>query len=61
MGLQQECGEWQLLRDWQIIKLLNPIAEKPRSQLFDVTPEWEQNVTELHLDAKKIIELLPPA
>ena len=56
VGLQQECGEWQLLRDWQIIKLLKPLAEKPRSQLFDVTPEWDKNLTELHLDAKKIIE-----
>ena len=56
MGLQQECGEWKLLRDWQIIKLLNPIAEKPRSKLLDVTPEAEQDKTKLLLDAKQIIE-----
>jgi superfamily II DNA or RNA helicase len=56
VGLQQECGEWKLLRDWQIIKLLNPIAEKPRSKLLDVTPEAEQDKTKLLLDAKQIIE-----
>jgi superfamily II DNA or RNA helicase len=27
---------WTLLRDWEIIKLLNPLADKPRSRSFEV-------------------------
>ena len=32
-------GGWTLVRDWELMKLLNPLADKPRSVVFsDVHP-----------------------
>ena len=30
---------WRLLRDWEVLKLLNSAADKPRSSAFDVRPK----------------------
>jgi len=57
VGLQKnETGEWTTLRDWEVIKLLNPAADKPRSGVFDVSPSREVNVMNLLLDAERILE-----
>jgi hypothetical protein len=57
VGLQQrEGGEWGLLRDWEMIKLLNPIADKPRSQALGAGPMMEQEITTLLTDARNHLE-----
>ena len=36
VGLERVARtEWKLLRDWEILRALNPIADKPRSAAFD--------------------------
>jgi superfamily II DNA or RNA helicase len=41
VGLQTDAGGFQLLRDWEVIKLLSPVAEVHRSlrQMNPVSPE----------------------
>jgi len=38
VAMQQHGESWTLLRDWEVIRLLNPIADKPRSAAFDGAP-----------------------
>lgn len=39
-GMLRCKGEgWRLLRDWELLKLLNSAADKPRSSSFDVRPK----------------------
>jgi hypothetical protein len=58
VGLQQpEAGMWKMLQDWQIIKLLNPIADKPRSQMLGVVPNFEQEIRDLLSDAEDHLRL----
>jgi hypothetical protein len=57
VGLQQrEGGMWEVLRDWEILKFLNPIADKPRSQMPGVAPRMEREITALLADAQKQLE-----
>lgn len=57
VGLQQrECKVWDLLRDWQIIKFLNPIADRPRSQVLGGGKRMEQEITALLGEAQKHLE-----
>lgn len=51
VGMQLcEGAKWKLLLDWQLLNLLNPTADKPRSSVFDVLPKEEVDVQSL-LDA----------
>jgi superfamily II DNA or RNA helicase len=57
VGLQQhEDGVWVVLRDWELIKLLNPIADKPRSQALGVGAMMEQGIVPLFADAQCHLE-----
>ena len=59
VGLQLlENGVWELLKDWQVIILLNPFADKPRSQMLGDTPDMEIEITSLLDQAKKSLKLL---
>jgi len=45
VGMQRhETNQWKLLRDWHLLTLLNPIADKPRSSAFVVRPKGEVDV-----------------
>ena len=39
-------GNWELLRDWELLKLLNPLADRPRSAAFQT-----QEATSLDVEA----------
>ena len=48
VGVQRnDDASWRLLRDWEVLKLLNSAADKPRSTLFHAEPEEELNVSEI--------------
>ena len=48
-------GEWTLIRDWELIQCLNPLADKPRSQVFtDARPAFA--VGDLMADARRYVE-----
>jgi hypothetical protein len=48
MGATQSGdGSWRLLRDWELIKLLNPLADKPRSQVLAAETRTERGVMDL--------------
>jgi hypothetical protein len=49
-AMQSGDGSWGLLRDWEVIKLLNPLADKPRSQALTAETCMERGVMDL-LDA----------
>jgi hypothetical protein len=39
-GVKQETGgDWSLVRDWELVKLLNGAADKPRSAIFNASAE----------------------
>jgi superfamily II DNA or RNA helicase len=57
VGVQGAPQEgWTLLRDWEVIKLLNPIADKPRSRLFEVGSRGELALTNVLQEAEKYLE-----
>ena len=58
VGLQKQEGVgWRMLRDWEMIKLLNPIADKPRSPMLGVGQRrTEQDIKELLTDAQQHLE-----
>ena len=48
VGVQRnDEATWTLLRDWEVLKLLNPAADRPRSALFDAEPEESINIPEI--------------
>ena len=48
-------GAWTLLRDWELMQRLNPLADKPRSLAFaDAHPA--NNVADLMVDARQYVE-----
>ena len=48
-------GAWTLIRDWELMQRLNPLADKPRSLLSaDAHPTYE--VADLMVDARQYIE-----
>ncbi len=57
VGLQheEETG-WKLLRDWEVLKLLNPAADKPRSTVFDADPTDKLDALKLLSEAKQALE-----
>ena len=54
VGMQRcEGAQWRLLRDWQLLDLLNPTADKPRSSVFDVRPKGEVDVPSFLVEAER--------
>jgi superfamily II DNA or RNA helicase len=45
VGVQQQNDTWRLLRDWEVIKLLNPLADRPRSTTFQANTQDMAAVT----------------
>lgn len=52
---QNDRSDWTLLRDWELLKLLSPAADKPRSKVFDVRPKGEVNAKKLLAEAENVI------
>ena len=50
-------GTWGLLRDWEVIKLLNPFAGKPRSQILAAETHTVGVVKDLLAAAQQHVEL----
>ena len=47
-------GRWRLVRDWELIMRLNPVADKPRSLVFaDAYPSYD--VADLMVDARQFV------
>lgn len=53
---QDGDGGWGLLRDWELIKLLNPLADKPRSQVLAAEARTERGVMDLVAAAQQHVE-----
>jgi hypothetical protein len=53
---QASDGTWGLLRDWELIKLLNPLADKPRSPVFAAAARTGRGVMELLTAAQQHVE-----
>jgi hypothetical protein len=53
---QNEDGSWGLLRDWELIKFLNPLADKPRSQILAGETRAEHGVTDFLAAAQLHVE-----
>ena len=48
-------GAWTLVRDWELVQRLNPLADKPRSLVFaDAYPAYD--VADLMADARQYVE-----
>ena len=57
VGAQQDTkGSWTLLRDWEIVKTLNSIADRPRS-LTGAAHRTSLNGRRLLIEARKAVEL----
>ena len=56
VGAQQnDRGEWTLCRDWELLKILNPIADRPRSLTGEPTPASLDGQS-LLAEARKAVE-----
>lgn len=56
-GVQKnETGEMEILRDWQIIKILNLYADKPRSQALSSELTTIQDIPNLLFEAKEFLK-----
>ena len=54
VGMQRCDGsQWSVLRDWELLKLLNATADKPRSAAFGVQPNGALDVSEVVKDAER--------
>jgi hypothetical protein len=49
-------GSWKLLRDWELIKLLNPLADKPRSQVLAAETRMDREVMDILAAAQQHVE-----
>jgi ERCC4-related helicase len=47
---------WKMLRDWELIKLLNPLADKPRSQVLAAERYTEHGLLDLLVSAQQHVE-----
>lgn len=57
VGVQHtERGKWILLKDWELLKLLNSAADKPRSAMFDVPPKSGMDTEDLLVKAEQVLE-----
>jgi superfamily II DNA or RNA helicase len=53
---QNTKGSWCLLRDWELIKLLNPLADKPRSQALVAETRVSPSQLDLLVAAQQYVE-----
>jgi hypothetical protein len=53
---QASDGTWGLLRDWELIKLLNPLADKPRSPVFAAEARTGRGIMALLAAAQQYVE-----
>lgn len=59
-GVEKSEDGWRVLRDWELIRHLNPIAQKPRGQSFSATPPQGVNGGELLAEAHDaLLQSLP--
>ena len=57
VGLQQsDRSEWNLIRDWELLTLLNAAADKPRSAVFDVKPSQGTEAARVLDDAQRALD-----
>src|SRR5262249_49329602 len=57
VGLEQTSeSKWRMLRDWEVIKLLNPLADKPRSAALGSTVGPASGVERFLADAAAYLE-----
>jgi SNF2 family DNA or RNA helicase len=57
VGLQKkENREWIIQRDWALLNLLNPMADRPRSTVFEPQVDSELEVTTLMTEAEQHLE-----
>ena len=56
VGMQRNETSWRLLRDWEMLKLLNPTADKPRSIVFGAKPTGQVDVPGLLSEATRQLE-----
>ncbi len=48
VGVQRDGdGGWALVRDWEVIKLLNPLADRPRSKSFEVAAQRPEEIADM--------------
>ena len=58
VGVQRnDDAAWRLLRDWEVLRLLNPAADSPRSAPFQAKPTKELDVSEVLADAEQSLKL----
>ncbi len=53
--LRGDGATWRLLRDWELLKLLNSAADKPRSAAFDVRPKESGDLLGILDDAEQAL------
>jgi superfamily II DNA or RNA helicase len=54
VGMQRlNDSQWSVLRDWELLKLLNATADKPRSAAFGVQPPASVDVLEVMVNAER--------
>jgi hypothetical protein len=56
LGVSRRGDTWELLRDWEMIRLLNPLADKPRSQVLASEARTESGVDQLLAAAQQHLE-----
>ena len=49
-------GAWALIRDWELIKMLNPLADRPRSQALAAETKTERGILDLVGAAQQHVE-----
>lgn len=55
-GIRQEtAGDWSLLHDWELLKLLNDAADKPRSSIFSADAETGVDPITLLASAEEVL------
>ena len=55
--LRREGTSWELLRDWEVLRLLNPVADRPRSAAFDSEPVEEFDIPTIVATAERTLRL----
>ena len=53
---RKQDTSWTALRDWEVLKLLNPIADRPRSTAFDSVALMEYDIREIVLSAEQSLK-----
>ncbi len=60
VGLERASGTWRTIQDNEMIEILNPLADRPRSPFFDTQPTGDVKALSFLTDAaSKIAKVLP--